>query len=81
LITADKGIDETDDSNPAVSIRRPDSEISRVLTRAFSDGARAVVGEALGEYLKRDGVERDGSPGRWYGQHEKFSAEEACARG
>ena len=27
-------------------------------------------------YLERDGVERDGSPGRLYGADEKFSAEE-----
>jgi hypothetical protein len=26
-------------------------------------------------YLERDGVERDGSPGRLYGPHEEFNAE------
>ncbi len=39
-----------------------------------ADG-RKLAGRHLA-YLERDGVERDGSPGRLYGQDEKFSAEE-----
>ncbi len=38
-------------------------------------GGRKLAGRHLA-YLERDGVERDGSPGRLYGPDEKFSADE-----
>lgn len=62
-----------------VAVREPHALSRRCVIKSryvpMTAAGRKLAGRHLA-YLERDGVERDGSPGRLYGQDEKFSAEE-----
>jgi hypothetical protein len=62
-----------------VAVRQPHALSRRCVIKSryvpMTAGGRKLAGRHLA-YLERDGVERDGSPGRLYGPDEKFSADE-----
>jgi len=62
-----------------IAVRAPDALSRRCVIKskyvAMTGEGRKLAARHLA-YLERDGVERDGSPGRLYGADEKFSAEE-----
>ena len=62
-----------------IAVRAPHALSRRCVIKSkyvpmTGEGRRLAVRHLA--YLERDGVERDGSPGRLYGADEKFSAEE-----
>jgi hypothetical protein len=62
-----------------ISVREPHALSRRCVIKSkyvptTGEGGRLAARHIA--YLERDGVERDGSPGRLYGADEKFSAEE-----
>jgi hypothetical protein len=63
----------------AVAVREPHPLSRRCVIKAgykpMTASGRKLAARHL-NYLERDGVERDGSPGRLYGPDEKFNAEE-----
>src|SRR4051812_21623389 len=62
-----------------IAVREPHALSRRCVIKsryiAMTAEGRKLAGRHLA-YLERDGVERDGSPGRLYGADEKFSADE-----
>lgn len=66
-----------------VAVREPHALSRRCVIKSkyvamTADGRKLAARHLV--YLERDGVERDGSPGRLYGLDDKFSADEFCER-